>query len=634
MAYIINKTDGTTLTIINDFEINNTSTSLKLIGKGYKDWGEHINENFVKLIENFANSTPPPNPLNGQLWYDTSNNTLKIYNSITNNWNSLQINIEDLNFYYQKILTPTSGFITGFINSNKIIGLFSDIRVSADKLDDGSLFPFVNAQNDFPNGTDAGLNLSNMASHIRGQNSLTLGIINSVSSLASLEIDINGKIYIKYDLESKNTTTLERVLISGQNPIRPRYYLPTSAGNNNDILVSQGNNNNLVWKNVNDILINDKIEGYSGSDYVLINASSPSQGIEFFTKNKLRMVIDENGNLGLGTSTNPYYRIHVENDVSSNNVSLGLINIDPSQDTSINLITYFDTGNSANINFFRGGSNLNPILPGETLGSINWYGINNSGDMQNTVKVRSVVVTANPSTISCNLEFLNSDVSGFYKCFEINEKGEILIYYDRGNDYYILPTSGGSQGQFLISDYPNKKLVWKDLTFYNQEILLTSFPLVGLDSITTKDLQPNSKRIIYLYGFSPQTTSRFLHVLFLNNGGNSYGTGYYVQFEKGGTFVRTSARNDGRLMRSSLGLNQKYFAKIVINLDISSKVLMCCDIFDNTAEVRCLSFFSNSGSSFTECTSVQLFLNGSALFSRGSAKIVDIINPTPPFMIS
>jgi hypothetical protein len=80
MSYKINKTDGTLLVDLLDGTINNESTDITLIGRNYKGFGELINENFVKMLENFASSSAPANPLRGQLWYDTAENRLKVYN--------------------------------------------------------------------------------------------------------------------------------------------------------------------------------------------------------------------------------------------------------------------------------------------------------------------------------------------------------------------------------------------------------------------------------------------------------------------------------------------------------------------------------------------------------------------------
>lgn len=54
---------------INDRTINASSTSLRLVGRDISNYGELIAENFVFLLENFAGITGPNNPITGQLWW-------------------------------------------------------------------------------------------------------------------------------------------------------------------------------------------------------------------------------------------------------------------------------------------------------------------------------------------------------------------------------------------------------------------------------------------------------------------------------------------------------------------------------------------------------------------------------------
>lgn len=75
--YTINNTRGTILTTINDGVVD-TTTTVQLIGRQYQNYGELINENMIKLLENSANPNSPGNPLEGELWYDTTNSKLKV----------------------------------------------------------------------------------------------------------------------------------------------------------------------------------------------------------------------------------------------------------------------------------------------------------------------------------------------------------------------------------------------------------------------------------------------------------------------------------------------------------------------------------------------------------------------------
>jgi hypothetical protein len=79
MAYIINLTNGTIFATIADGTIN-TSSSMVLVGKNYAGYGEFLDENFIHLLENSADTAPPGAPLTGQLWWDANTNVLKVYN--------------------------------------------------------------------------------------------------------------------------------------------------------------------------------------------------------------------------------------------------------------------------------------------------------------------------------------------------------------------------------------------------------------------------------------------------------------------------------------------------------------------------------------------------------------------------
>ena len=88
MSYIINNSRGQIVAVVSDGTVNTTATDLALVGRAVTNYGEYQNENYVYLLENFANSTAPSIPILGQLWYDSSTDLLSTYNS-ANTWTTL-----------------------------------------------------------------------------------------------------------------------------------------------------------------------------------------------------------------------------------------------------------------------------------------------------------------------------------------------------------------------------------------------------------------------------------------------------------------------------------------------------------------------------------------------------------------
>lgn len=85
MPYVINNSSGTKIFYVGDQSFN-TETAVTLPGRNVPDYGESVDTNFIHLLENFADDTPPQttSTLTGQLWYDTSNGIFKVYDG--NKW--------------------------------------------------------------------------------------------------------------------------------------------------------------------------------------------------------------------------------------------------------------------------------------------------------------------------------------------------------------------------------------------------------------------------------------------------------------------------------------------------------------------------------------------------------------------
>ena len=90
MAYTVNFSDYVQKApiTVDDNSRNTSDTLLTLIGRNEPSYGQALAENFVHILENFANATPPNNPIEGQLWFDSGTNRLKINDSTAgaSNW--------------------------------------------------------------------------------------------------------------------------------------------------------------------------------------------------------------------------------------------------------------------------------------------------------------------------------------------------------------------------------------------------------------------------------------------------------------------------------------------------------------------------------------------------------------------
>lgn len=104
MPYLITKTDGTPLATVSEGTVNTTNSDLALIGKKYAGYGTFLNENFVKLLENFADISAPSKAIAGQLWYDKNTLILKVFNGSV--WKPISSSTA-------KATPPTEGITTG-----------------------------------------------------------------------------------------------------------------------------------------------------------------------------------------------------------------------------------------------------------------------------------------------------------------------------------------------------------------------------------------------------------------------------------------------------------------------------------------------------------------------------------------
>jgi hypothetical protein len=194
MAYTINLTDGTLFATIPDGTIN-TSSSMTLIGKNYAGYGDFLDTNFIHLLENSSNTTQPANPLTGQLWWDSGNSLLKVYNGIT----------------FKTISAATSSGTAP--TSNSTGDLWYDTVNQQLKVWTGTAWLLVGPQFSAGEGTTG---------------AIVATIVDNVSvSHVVIELFVNDSIV---GIVSKDATFTPAVAIPGYTTVRPGITLATNIG--------------------------------------------------------------------------------------------------------------------------------------------------------------------------------------------------------------------------------------------------------------------------------------------------------------------------------------------------------------------------------------------------------------------
>tara|TARA_R110000868_G_scaffold22642_4_gene92809 strand:- start:3641 stop:4726 length:1086 start_codon:yes stop_codon:yes gene_type:complete len=111
---------------LSDSQLNTTLTSLALPGRNTNNWGLSWNQNLVNLLQNFASINSPANPQQGQLWYETSTQELKIYTGSV--WSAITPSADSNAGSYSVAVTVglTEYYITVILSNAQIVAAFSE----------------------------------------------------------------------------------------------------------------------------------------------------------------------------------------------------------------------------------------------------------------------------------------------------------------------------------------------------------------------------------------------------------------------------------------------------------------------------------------------------------------------------
>ena len=140
MTYSIRNSRDIEIDTILNASLKTSTYGIQIPGENYEGYGEAIGQTLMHLVENFAcpnSGTDTPNPANanvvltnpviGQIWYDTSNSNLWVYNGTS--WNTIVDSASDV-----VLGTGTSGNYVESIN-----GTVGEIEISGSGSESASI---------------------------------------------------------------------------------------------------------------------------------------------------------------------------------------------------------------------------------------------------------------------------------------------------------------------------------------------------------------------------------------------------------------------------------------------------------------------------------------------------------------
>jgi hypothetical protein len=299
MSYTITLTDGTVFATIADGTIN-TASSMVLVGKNYAGYGEFLDTNFIHLLENSSNTTAPGAPLTGQLWWDSGNGLLKVYNGTT---------FKTISAATASSSAPTSN-VTG--------DLWYDTVNQQLKVWTGTVFLLVGPQFSAGEGTSGAI-----VATIRDNVSVDHVVV---------ELYVNDAIV---GIISKDATFTPQVAISGYTTIRPGITLSTLIGS--QVPLFQGTATNAQTLN-----------SLTSSQFMRSDANTSTTGT-MSVLNNTGLSVGSNSDFNVGViGTN----VNVKNITSGGNLTFG-VNIAGTPTTAMTIYGANGTisGNQINANY-------------------------------------------------------------------------------------------------------------------------------------------------------------------------------------------------------------------------------------------------------------------------------------------
>lgn len=317
MSYRLNKTNGELLIELVDGQIDSTSTDLVLVGRNYKGFGEFLNENYIKLLENFAKTSAPGKPLTGQLWYDTAEERLKIYNGET--------------------FKSAGGPVVSNVRPNLVLGdLWIDSENNKLYFFDGADLVLVGPNYDAGQGKTGFEAVTLLDSNSQDQTVLYMYVAGQLTGIISRTTFIPLVNIVGYPLNPDDLSTPRRQIVrQGLNPVNADFWFRGTSQSTRSLISDAGEEfteanfmktdrnttttGNIKIRNSGGLSI-----GISDTEYLVLKIASEISTIETQRSNRDFTIRTRRGN----SFDNAFY-------VDATNKRLGIWTVTPSTDLDV-----------------------------------------------------------------------------------------------------------------------------------------------------------------------------------------------------------------------------------------------------------------------------------------------------------
>jgi hypothetical protein len=306
MTYSIQNYSGSRTYTVTDGFVDRADLDIDLVGKGTLGYGQSLNTNFLKILENFNGDVPPPKAVEGQLWWRHSQQQLYVYNAagafVSLNPTSVtafdmgNIHIQDnsITNTYTNANVNILANGTGYVTANKL-GITGTTTTKV-------LYTAANGSVQSTamtyNPTSDTLTAAYLTASTGISGTLTTASQPNITTVGTLgNLAVTGNISATGNVAvNGNITAINNVGIGTASPQRKLDV--EQAGTDYQLRIGDtGGNYYDIGRNTSTGLLT-----FNGNQAV-------ASGYKFSTVNGDRLIIDTNGNVGIGTS--PSYKLDI-----------------------------------------------------------------------------------------------------------------------------------------------------------------------------------------------------------------------------------------------------------------------------------------------------------------------------------